>query len=218
MKKSILNKAMKMLQWALLLSPFVLFFIICMDTYTIVNAEGRTYNSTYTIPYNKVGLLLGTSKYLNNGTINPYYQFRLDAATDLYKSGKVKYILISGDNSRKDYNEPATFKRDLIERGIPKASIFLDYAGFRTLDSIIRAKEVFGLENFTLISQKFHNYRALLIADHFNLNVIGYNAETVTGTYAQQTQTREYLARVKALLDIAVNKQPKFLGDKIKVE
>jgi SanA protein len=102
------------------------------------------YDNLNNIPSRKVGLVLGTSKTLKNGRQNLYYKYRVDAAARLYKAGKVKYLLISGDNSRKEYDEPSTFKSDLIKRGVPAQRIYLDYAGFRTLDSMVRCKEVFG--------------------------------------------------------------------------
>ena len=104
----------------------------------------KLFSEVSDIPENKVGLLLGTSKYLQNGNINLYYQYRLEATVSLYQNGKIDYILISGDNGQKSYNEPETFKDDLIKSGIPADKIYLDYAGFRTLDSIVRAKEIFG--------------------------------------------------------------------------
>src|SRR5690606_37991925 len=112
------NKIVKLFKWALLLSPFGLFAIICVDTYMLVETENHTFKNTSDIPYNKVGLLLGTSKFMNNGRLNPYYQYRIEAATMLYKAGKIDFILISGDNGRIEYNEPELFKKDLILRGM----------------------------------------------------------------------------------------------------
>ncbi|APY07725.1 protein SanA [Winogradskyella sp. J14-2] len=173
----------------------------------------QVYDSVNDIPKNKVGLLLGTGKYAASGTINLFYKYRIDAAVMLYKSGKIEYILVSGDNSRKDYNEPSDFKNDLIAKGIPEDRIFLDYAGFRTLDSVVRAKEIFGQTNFTVISQKFHNQRAVYIAKHFGIDAVGFNAKDV-----YKASFREYLARSKASLDLVFNVQPKFLGEKISIQ
>nr|WP_138433383.1 ElyC/SanA/YdcF family protein [Winogradskyella algicola] len=173
----------------------------------------QVYDSVNDIPKNKVGLLLGTGKYATSGTINLFYKYRIDAAVMLYKSGKIEYILVSGDNSRKDYNEPSDFKNDLIAKGIPEDKIFLDYAGFRTLDSVVRAKEIFGQTKFTIISQKFHNQRAIYIAKHFSIDAVGFNAKDVYNSHF-----REYLARSKASLDLVFNVQPKFLGEKIVIK
>lgn len=125
----------------------------------------KIYDNTTKIPHNKVGLFLGTAKYVSNGQINLYYKYRIDAAVALFKAGKVKFILVSGDNSTKEYDEPSTIKKDLISKGIPANKIYLDYAGFRTLDSVVRCKEIFGQNNITIISQQFHNERAIYIVN-----------------------------------------------------
>ncbi|RSC93776.1 SanA/YdcF family protein [Tenacibaculum singaporense] len=184
----------------------------------INNAEGKLFNSTENISKNKVGLLLGTVKYLSDGRINLYYQFRLNAAVELYKAEKIDFILVSGDNSSQGYDEPTDFKNDLIEAGIPESKIYLDYAGFRTLDSMVRVKEVFGQTSVTIISQQFHNERALYLANHFDIEAIGYNARGVSGKKAVKVQLREYLARVKVFVDILLNVNPKFLGEPVEIK
>ena len=180
-------------------------------------AKGKLFTETTSIPYNKVGLLLGTGKYLQNGFLNYYYQYRIDAAASLIKSGKIKYIVISGDNSRKDYNEPETMKQDLIQQGVDSNLIYLDYAGFRTFDSIVRLREIFGQTSATIISQPFHNERAVFIASKENINAIGFNAKDVTGNAGLKVQLREKLARVKVYIDYLTNKQPKFLGPRVEI-
>ncbi|MCG7503305.1 YdcF family protein [Tenacibaculum sp. Mcav3-52] len=184
----------------------------------INNAEGKLFNSTENISKNKVGLLLGTVKYLSDGRINLYYQFRLNAAVELYKAEKIDFILVSGDNGSEGYDEPTDFKNDLIESGIPESKIYLDYAGFRTLDSVVRVKEVFGQTSVTIISQQFHNERALYLANHFDIEAIGYNARGVSGKKAMKVQLREYLARVKVFVDILLNVKPKFLGEPVEIK
>ncbi|AZJ31335.1 SanA/YdcF family protein [Tenacibaculum mesophilum] len=182
------------------------------------NAEGKLFNSTENISKNKVGLLLGTVKYLSDGRINLYYQFRLNAAVELYKAEKIDFILVSGDNGSEGYDEPTDFKNDLIESGIPESKIYLDYAGFRTLDSMVRVKEIFGQTSVTIISQQFHNERALYLANHFDIEAIGYNARGVSGKKAMKVQLREYLARVKVFVDILLNVNPKFLGEPVEIK
>ena len=130
---------------------------------------------------------------------------------------KIDYILISGDNGTNTYDEPTTMKNDLITKGIPASRIYLDYAGFRTLDSIIRAKEIFTLQKFTIISQKFHNERAIFIAENKGINAIGFNARDVNIHYGLKTQIRERFARVKMIIDLLIGKQPKYLGKKIPI-
>jgi len=179
--------------------------------------EEFTFSTIEQIPTSKVGVVLGTSKFLQNGYINLYYKYRLNAAFELFSNNKIQFILISGDNSTMEYDEPSTFKNDLIALGVPAEKIYLDYAGFRTLDSMVRAKEIFGLNEFVVISQKFHNQRAVYIAKNKGINAVGYNAKDVSSRYGFKTMLREKLARVKMFVDVLINKQPKFLGEKITI-
>ena len=180
-------------------------------------ALGKLYDTTEDIPHQKVGLLLGTGKYLANGNTNLYYTYRITAAVDLYTSGRIEYILVSGDNSNKNYDEPSSIKEDLIAKGIPAERIYLDYAGFRTLDSIIRSKEIFGQSSITVISQQFHNERAIYIAKNKGITAVGFNAKDVNARYGIKVQLRERFTRVKMMLDLLLGKNPKFLGDKIEI-
>ena len=203
----------------IMLFLFVLLCIAIASNSFLISqkAEKYLYSNLNEIPKKKVGLLLGTSKYMPKGGINLYYAYRIDAAVALFEAGKIDYILISGDNSHISYNEPDMFKKDLIKRGIPEDKIVLDYAGFRTLDSVIRAKKVFGQDTLTIISQGFHNERAVYIAKKFGINAIAFNARDVDSSHGLKTSIREYLARSKAYLDVLFNAQPKFLGDKITI-
>ncbi len=195
-----------------------LIYMIIINVWILHQAKNLTYNDISLIPKNRVGLVLGASKFASNGNINLYYKYRLEAVYQLYKSGKIEFILISGDNGRKSYDEPTDFKNDLIKKGIPENKIFLDYAGFRTLDSVVRAKEIFGLNSITIVSQKFHNERAIYLAKNFKINAVGYNAKDIKGRYGMKTKLREYMARAKASIDILFNVQPKFLGKKIDIK
>ena len=195
----------------------LLFFMILANYVVVKTAQDKTYFNVTQIPYNKVGLVLGTSKYLKDGQINGYFYYRVKAAAELYKHHKIDYVLVSGDNGQTTYNEPKEFKNALIELGIPSNRIFLDYAGFRTLDSVVRAKTIFGQEKFTVISQKFHNERAIFLAQHLNIDAIGFNAKDVNSLGGLKTKLREYLARVKAVWDVFWGVQPKFGGKPIKI-
>ncbi|OSY88343.1 protein SanA [Tenacibaculum holothuriorum] len=195
----------------------LLITVFVCNKIVVNNAEDRLYTSVNEIPKNKVGLLLGTVKYLADGRVNLYYQFRLDAAVKLFKSQKIDFIIVSGDNGSKNYDEPTVFKEDLIRLGVPEDKIFLDYAGFRTLDSIVRVKEIFGQDSVTIISQQFHNERALFLADNYDIDAIGFNARGISGKYALKVTIREYLARVKLFIDVLFNVQPKFLGEPVKI-
>ncbi|MFN8257487.1 MAG: ElyC/SanA/YdcF family protein [Bacteroidales bacterium] len=197
---------------------FIVIIIVISNVIVELNARNYIYNSPRYIPSNQVGLLLGTSKYLAGGSINPYYIYRIEACVELLRQGKIKYIIVSGDNRKKNYNEPLQMRNDLIEYGINPAVIFLDYAGFRTLDSVIRAKEIFGQTSFTIISQPFHNKRAIYIAQTKGINAVALNARDVKPTFGLKVQVRETFARVKLMIDLyLINKQPKFLGEKITI-
>ena len=194
------------------------FVIYLCNKFIIEESQNKTYNSVEEIPENKVGFLLGTGKYLKNGTINPYYLYRINATYNLFKANKIELIVISGDNSTTNYNEPQLMMDDLVALGISRDKIYLDYAGFRTLDSIYRLHKIFGQQKFTIISQKFHNERAIYIAKYLGLDAIGYNAKDVSAKQGIKTNTREKLARVKVFIDQLFDKKPKFLGEKIILE
>ena len=195
---------------------FVAIFIA--NKVVVKNAEQKTFSSTEKTPKNKVGLLLGTSKMLANGRTNLYYWYRVKAAVELYESGKINFIVVSGDNSSKENDEPTDFKNDLIQLGVPAHKIVLDYAGFRTLDSVVRIKKIFGQNSVTIISQKFHNERAIYLAEYFDIKAIGFNAKDVPIKVGLKTTIREYLARVKVFVDIVFQVKPKFLGDPIIID
>lgn len=167
------------------------------------------------VPQTKTALLLGTVKNLNNGMPNTYFYNRIEATVDLYKSGKIQYIIVSGDNSRKDYNEPEDMQMELVKNGIPQDKIFLDLAGFRTLDSVVRAKDIFGQTKLVIISQKFHNERAVFLAQQNGMEAFGYNAADVNKYAGLKTNVREYFAKAKAYWDLIFGVEPKFGGEKI---
>ncbi|MGY5355293.1 SanA/YdcF family protein [Wenyingzhuangia sp. IMCC45467] len=203
----------------LIIISILLGISILLPNYIIsVKTENKVYNNVNEIPKNKVGLVLGTSKWNRKGGVNLFFKYRIDAVVELYNNGKIEFILVSGDNSTIAYNEPEFFKKALIKRGIPKEKIFLDYAGFRTLDSVIRAYKVFNQQSYTVISQEFHNKRAVYIASLNNINAIGFNAKDVSDAYGFKVYLREYLARTKVFVDILFNVQSKFLGPKIEIK
>ncbi len=182
------------------------------------SAKGLLFSTVSKIPSNKVGLLLGTIKTLKNGRLNLYYKYRIKAAHQLFVADKIKYILISGDNSTKNYDEPTTMKKDLISLGVPAEKIFLDYAGFRTFDSMVRCKNIFGQDSVTVISQPFHNERAIYIAKSKGMYAVGFNAKDVSIRYGIKIRIREYFARVKMILDLILCKEPHFMGKKIEIK
>ncbi len=192
-------------------------FLILNFFYIHFSTQPYVYNNLQKVPKTKVGMVLGTSKYTTRNTHNLFYKYRLQAAEDLYKNGKIDYILISGDNSSKYYNEPETMKKDLIKNGIPADKIVLDYAGFRTYDSVLRAKKVFGLDTLLVISQDFHIRRAIFIGRKNGMEIYGYKAKSPGGKSRFKILVREMLARVLAVWDVLIDKEPKYLGDKIKI-
>lgn len=198
---------------------FLFLLIIFSNWWIIRSTESRIYSSIEKIPENKVGVVLGASKYLGSHQqyINPYFKRRMEAAAALYHAGKVKHLLVSGDNHSKNYDEPTDMRDYLISLGVPCEAITLDYAGFRTFDSMIRAQLIFGLNSFTIISQEFHNQRALFICDQLGINAVAYNAKNVY--MGPKSYLREYLAKTKSVIDFLVGTQPKYLGcrEKIKI-
>ena len=185
--------------------------ISCMSAYTYDLHEIDA------IPYNRTGLVLGTSKYLVHGGINGFWTARINAASDLYHAGKISYIVVSGDNSHRNYNEPRQMRKALIAKGVPRDRIYLDYAGFRTLDSVVRIQRIFRQKNITVISQDFQNERAIYIARQHGINAVGFNAESSTDNIFT-TDIREFFARIRCVLDLHVwNSKPRFLGDAIHI-
>lgn len=176
------------------------------------NADGRLFSVAHETPTLPVALVLGTSKYVK-GALNEYYAYRIVAAADLYHAGKVKGIIVSGDNATAQYNEPTTMKKDLINLGVPADYITQDYAGFRTLDSVLRAQKVFGIDQLVVVSQQFHCERALYIADAIGLCAVGYCTQEAPSGVEFTVRGREVLARAVAYIDVHVlDRQPKFLG------
>lgn len=209
------------MKWGLifLASAFSVVAALWWSNFTVMHhAEGRVYDDVELIPENRVALLLGTSKYVWDGRLNLFYLYRIQAAADLYNAGKVEFILISGDNGTVEYNEPEAMRDDLVAKGVPLEKIYLDYAGFRTLDSVVRAKEIFGLESFTVVSQQFHNERAIYLGTHYDLDVIGYNAQDVDAAISMRVILREKLARLYMMIDLLRGTDPKFLGEEIEIK
>lgn len=198
----------------------VLLLLVCGGMIGVCNvvvkqqAKGRVYTDVNEIPYRKVGLVLGT-KPIVNGYQNRYYNYRMDAAVELYFANKVSYLLLSGDNHVSHYNEPESMRKSLIERGVPDSVIYLDCAGFRTFDSMVRAKKVFAQDSVTVVSQQWHNERAVFIAGLYDLDAIAFCAQDYTAgkKIYVKNHLREALAKVKVVLDLIVGKQPHFLGD-----
>lgn len=179
--------------------------------------KGVLFDDVSEVPHNRAGLVFGCSKRLGERD-NLYFKYRIEAAVELWEAGKVDFLIVSGDNREKNYNEPIDMKNALIAAGVPGEQVVCDYAGLRTLDSVIRAKKIFGLNEVTFVSQKFQNERAAYIAKANGMEVVGYNARDVEGYAARKTGDREVLARVKMWIDVNItDKQPRHLGEKEEV-
>ncbi|WP_446010355.1 SanA/YdcF family protein [Candidatus Electrothrix sp.] len=185
----------------------------------IISSYGRyCFDRLEKTPPAYCAILLGTSKYLRGGNRNFYYKYRIEAAVKLYASGKCRKIIVSGDNGTKYYNEPKAMKEDLIKAGVRKVDIISDYAGFRTLDSIIRFKKIFGQQRGIVVSQKFHNERAVYIGRAYGIELYGYNALDVGIRSGLKTRFREILSRVMCVLDVKLlHTRPRFLGKEITI-
>lgn len=201
----------------------LLIIILCGSYYVVVrNAIGRTFESEDSVPRNKVGLLLATSPITPQGAHNFYFDNRITAAEELYKSGKIDFIIASGGDYTKAQkngcDEPQAILDSLVARGVPADRIILDYEGTRTLNSIVKAKEVYGLDSLTLISQKYHNERAIYLADKYGIYAIGYNAAPSQIQRSRVKNTiREFFARPKMLWDILTGKRPNIKEDSIHI-
>ncbi|MNJ84464.1 vancomycin high temperature exclusion protein [compost metagenome] len=196
---------------------FVVFWFFGANWAIQSNAEGKIFDRVSECPKVKVAVVLGTSRTNKHGNDNLYFSYRIKAAVELYRAGKVKFILVSGDNSVATYDEPTDMKNALIAAGIPANRIYLDYAGFRTLDSMERTLKVFGQKEVIVVSQRFHNERAIYLGEHFGMTVYGYNAQDVAKMGGFKTKVRECFARMKVFWDMMFGVDSKFLGDPVKI-
>lgn len=210
----------RFLQRWLITGFFAFALIILLGNRWVINStDAYIYKDWALMPDNEVGVVLGTSKYLESGQPSPEFRGRIAAAAELYQNGKIRHIIVSGANPDQTYNEPRAMRRELVKLGIPDSAITMDFAGLRTLDSIVRAQAVFGLRQFTIITQRYHSYRAVFLGRKLGLKVVVYIAPaTADGGYGARNPPREILARVKAILDLfLLNTEPKFLGEPEKI-
>lgn len=194
-----------------LLALLAIASLLAIDLMVSISAGRAVTDDIQRIEPTPVALLLGTAR-THQGRPNQFYRARIEAAADLFHSGRVRGILVSGDNATRYYNEPVAMQKDLIALGVPPEFITLDYAGFRTLDSVIRAKQVFGLDRIVVVSQRFHAERAIFLARHFGIEANGLAAADPKSQGLMKVRAREVLARVVAVLDIVIGREPKFLG------
>lgn len=206
-------------KWGLGIVAFIVFFVLFSNIWVVNSTKKLIYTSYDSLTNNSVALVLGTSKRLISGAPNPFFNERIAAAALLYRQGKVSHFLLSGDNRTRFYNEPEEMRKALIQEGIPAEIITLDYAGLRTLDSIVRSKEIFGQNKIIIVTQPFHCYRALFISRYFNIDAVAFFIEGNSIDSSLRVEVREWLARSKAILDLYVLKTaPQHLGDRQPLE
>lgn len=197
-------------------SAILLLAMVYCNSRVTAAATGRLFDQAGDVPSRPVALVLGCSPRLSNGRENYFFTFRMDAAAELYFQKRAKILLVSGDNRFHNYDEPTEMKKALVSRGIPEKNIVCDYAGRRTLDSVIRARNIFGQNRFIIVSQPFHNTRALYIAEKSGIDAVAYNARDIETRAALRTYLRETFARTKAVLDVEVfGLGPQLLGDPV---
>lgn len=189
--------------------------ILIANMWVVNSTSDKVFSSTESLPSNDVAVVLGTANKLSSGKPNPFFEYRIKMAAELYRSGKAKYFIVSGDNRTRYYNEPIEMKKALVKSGVPDSVITLDYAGLRTLDTIVRCKEIFGQDTITIITQPFHCYRALFISNYYNMNAVAVMTEDPNPDSGNRVYIREYFARARAILDLYVFKtSPRHMGEK----
>lgn len=194
------------LKWGSVLFGLMFAVMLAIDLGTSYMVRDRIYTKLTELPYREHTMVLGTAKFYLSGSPNLYYKHRLQAAKYLYAANKSRYLLVSGDNKTPYYNEPKMMTADLVKMGIPKANLKQDYAGYNTLDSVVRASKVFGIEPFTIISQQFHCERALFIAKVKGIDAICYTAEYPAAHY--KVRIREFFARTGMALYLLFGVEP----------
>lgn len=189
--------------------------VVACNIWIVKSTEANVYSDLDMLPDHRMALVLGTSYRSVGGGPNPFFQKRIEMAATLYAMGKIDHLILSGDNRTRYYNEPLEMKKALLKKGVPNTAITLDYAGLRTLDSVVRSKKVFGQNKITIITQPFHSYRALFISRYYNMDAVAMVADDPELEQTFKVRLREYLARTKAVLDLYIFKtDPRFLGEK----
>lgn len=190
------------------------------NRWVINSTDAYVYTDWALMPDNDAAVVLGTSPYVATGKSSPQFHGRMRAAVELYRLGKIRHIIVSGANPDSTYNEPRAMWRELVKAGIPEKDVTMDFAGFRTLDSVVRAQAIFGLERMTIITQKYHAYRAVFIARKLGISAVAYVAPAAAdGRLGLRHPPREVLARLRAVLDVVLlDTAPKFLGQPEHIE
>ncbi|EDY17742.1 protein of unknown function DUF218 [Chthoniobacter flavus Ellin428] len=207
--------------WLVLTALALLFvaFVAGANYWVIHSTREAIFTDLALLPKTDVALVLGTSRYNGDGhSPNPFFLGRMNTAARLYHEGKVRHLLVSGDNGHVGYDEPTWMRDALIARGVPRSAITLDYAGFRTLDSMARAKNVFGLQRFTIVTDDFHISRSVFLARSYGLDVVGFPSERVAYWWSKKVRTRELASRTVAFLEVyLLHTKPRYFGPPVKI-
>lgn len=205
----------RVLWWGILSITIVVLSVVAANYWVVKSTQADVLYRADELTGKGVALVLGTSHRLVSGKPNPFFFNRMETAAALYHQNKIAHFLLSGDNRTRYYNEPMEMRKALMSAGVPDSVITLDYAGLRTLDSIVRSKEIFGQNKIIIITQPFHAYRALFISNYYNIDAVALVAEEPGQEQALRIYVREYLARTKAILDLYILKTaPRHLGEK----
>ena len=198
------KKTFRLILWTFIAMALTVLIVIIGCQFAVLNAaKGRLYADVNEIPHREVGLLLGTNPKGRTGRPNQFFLRRIDAAVALYEAGKIDCFIISGAKRDESYDEPKAMKDELLRCGVPDSIIVLDVEGFRTINSVVRAKEVFKVDSITIISQQFHNERTLFLTKHMGIDAIAYNAaNTQSLKWKYLMIVRECFARVKAVSEV----------------
>lgn len=192
----------------------VLLFLAACNAWVIMSTSQRVFSEINEVPATDIALVLGTSKRFASGEPNAYFEHRMDAAARLFKAGKIKHLLLSGDNRTQYYDEPGDMKKALQKRGLPDSAFSADKAGLRTLDSVVRSNKVFGTREIMVVTQRFHAYRAVFIGQHHGMNTYAFTAQSLPVRTSLNLLFREFLARPMAVIDLYVlKKKPTELGE-----
>lgn len=213
LKARLIHRSLRTLQ---VLAAAVTVAVVLGNLWVINNTKSTLYTNFAALPENEVGLVLGTSPFTRDGSANPHFAGRVAAAVELYQLGRIKHLIVSGANPDASYNEPRRMWQALTNAGVPSQVITMDYAGFRTFDSMARAKLVFGLDRVTIITQDYHAHRALFIGRKLGMHPVAYAPAGESSGPAFKPYLREVAARVWAILDLyLLDTAPKFVGEPV---
>lgn len=194
----------KLVRWSLFAAGLPVLFLVLTNVWVLLSGNSARCDSFDAVPPRDVAVVLGTSPQLKGGWANPFFESRMDATARLYKADKVRHLLVSGDNRTKDYDEPTAMRDALVKRGVPAEAVSMDFAGLRTLDTVERARVIFGLTEAVIVTDDFHLARSLFLAKAKGLDAVGVHGVPVPWKWSKKTRCREIVSRAMAWLDVYV--------------